>query len=224
MEALNSFWKDVRQFKVDMFVFGGDIFGYYYHQIEVMDFLLKNKIKCLLGNHDRMFLDLLEGKIEERYLINRYGSSYKDIKNRVPQKYIDFLYGIRSRYDLIVDGLNLVFVHGSLSDPLNGRVYPDAKYDDLALYDGIDVVFMAHTHHKLIRNLPNGTLLMNPGSIGQQRDGKGCSYCIFDTNTREYAVNTIEFDTEKLITEIKKHNERKDMELRLIEVLFRKVK
>ena len=222
IEALNSFWENVRQFNVDMFVFGGDIFGYYYHQIEVMDFLLENKINCLLGNHDRMFLDLLEGKIDEQYLVNRYGSSYKDIKNHVAQKYIDFLYGLKSRNDFKVDGLNLAFVHGSLLDPLNGRIYPDAKFDDISIYDGIDVVFMAHTHHKFVKKLHNGTLLINPGSVGQQRDGKGTSYCIFDTNTLEFALNVFEYDKEKLISEIKSRNEEKDMELRLMEVLLRK--
>ena len=222
IEALKAFWHDASLFSIDLFVFGGDIFGYYYHQNEILDFLRENGITCLLGNHDKMFLDLLDGKIDESYLVNRYGSTYRNIANNIPKKHIDFLRKLESRYDLSADGLHLAFVHGSLQDSLNGRIYPDTVIKDFSAYEGIDFVFTAHTHHKLIKILPCGTTLINPGSIGQQRDGKGCSYVIFDTKSKEYSVHIIEYDINKLIKEIKSKHEESEMEKKLIEVLLRK--
>lgn len=220
-DALKAFWNDVQHYHVDLFVFGGDIFGYYYAQEEVLDFLCAHDIKCLLGNHDKLFLDLVNGICDESYLIDRYGASYQDITGRISQKHVEFLGGLGSRYDLNVDGLRLVFVHGSIFSPLDGRIYPDTVIDDLSLYQGVDVVFMGHTHHKLLKKLSCGSLLINPGSIGQQRDGKGCSYIIFDTKTKAYAFHIIKYDVLRLIDEIKAHHEEKMTESRLIEVLLR---
>lgn len=207
--------------KPDLTVFGGDIFGYYYGQTEIIEMLRREGCTCLLGNHDRFFLDLIDGKIREDYLVDRYGSSYKDVESRFCRDDICFLRSLRSRFDLVADGLRLSFVHGSITDPLNGRIYPDTQIADLEPYSEVDFVFMGHTHHKLTATLPNGTVLLNPGSIGQQRDGKGCTYGVFDTETKEWMIKEVLFDKEQLIMEIRQHHETEEMERRLTEVLFR---
>lgn len=207
--------------KPDTIIFGGDIFGYYYGQIEILSMLNALECICLLGNHDRYFLDLVEGKTDEDYLVGRYGLTYNHVVERISDQSKEFLYSLKSRYDLVIDGLRLVYVHGSLDNPLNGRIYPDAKIDNLDLYDGIDYVFMGHTHHKLVLELDNGTVLLNPGSIGQQRDGKGCTYGVFDTKNREWKIQEITFDKDRLVAEVLEHKENAQMRNKLIEVLYR---
>ncbi|MEZ3434740.1 MAG: metallophosphatase family protein [Lachnospiraceae bacterium] len=219
--SVGKFFSQIKLFDKDLVIFGGDIFGYYYGQLEVLSMLRENNCLCLLGNHDHLFLDLVEGKIDEDYLVRRYGSTYKGIVDRIPEEYIRYMYTLKYRYDLEVDGMHLVFVHGSIDNPLKGRVYPDTNIDSLALYYGTDYVFMGHTHHKLIKELPNGTILVNPGSIGQQRDGRGCSYVIFDTKKRNCSIQRIDYDKEKLINEVKSHHETEEMENRLMEVIYR---
>ena len=141
--------------------------------------------------------------------------------NSVNNDDIQFLRSLKSRYDLNIDGLHLSFVHGSIEDPINGRIYPDTKVDNFHPYEGIDYVFMGHTHHKLVSLLANGTTLLNPGSIGQQRDGKGCTYGIFNTKKREWKVKEVFYNCEDLVSEIGKHKETKQMYIRLVEVLYR---
>ena len=120
-----------------------------------------------------------------------------------------------------VDGLHLTFVHGSIDDPLNGRIYPDTIVENLNKYTGLNYVFMGHTHHKLSIQLNNGTMLFNPGSIGQQRDGKGCTYGVFDTSCRQWTIKEIVYDKEKLVNEVLEHNETEQMKRKLIDVLYR---
>lgn len=207
--------------KADLVIFGGDIFGYYYGQKEILSMLRQSKCICLLGNHDKYYLDLLDEKVNGDYLVSRYGMSYLDVINFITDEDERFLRALKSRYDMNVDGMCLTFVHGSIQDPLNGRIYPDTRIEDYSCYEGIDFVFMGHTHHKLNKKLDNGTVLINPGSIGQQRDGKGCTFGIFDTENRGWEIKTVSYNRELLVAEVKQHNESNEMEQKLIEVIYR---
>ena len=69
-DALEVFLNEIKHEKYDKIVFCGDIFGYYYNQIKVINLL--QGIKDLLwikGNHDDYFLKLYEGKMNEESCI-----------------------------------------------------------------------------------------------------------------------------------------------------------
>ena len=200
--AVDSFFEDVQTVGYDKVIFGGDVFGYYYEPDQILSRLREEHVHCLLGNHDRMFLDLVEGKISENFLIERYGNSYKNIVERISMENIDFLYSLKSIYDMEVDGLKLAFVHGALDDELNGRIYPDTVIKDTEKYKGINFVFTGHTHHKMVKILDNGCSIINGGSIGQQRDGRGCSYAVFDTIGQTYHFRVCEYPVDKLLRDI----------------------
>ncbi len=219
--AVRALFKQLAVEKPDLVVFGGDIFGYYYGQCEIISLLIDHRCVSLLGNHDQFFLDLLNGKRQENELVEKYGKTYRGITSRIPEAYAAYLSELNSRLNMTIDNLNLVFVHGSIENPLDGRIYPDSKIYDLSSYKDIDYVFMGHTHHKLQYHLSNGCMLINAGSIGQQRDGRGCTYVIFDTQKRRVDYKTVEFDKNKLVQEIKAHKETETMEKKLIEVLYR---
>lgn len=218
--AYHSFIMDMESLSPDLVVFGGDIFGYYYGQEEIITDIKKRGYVCLLGNHDQMFLDYLDGKISSNYLIGRYGNSYLNIEKKISDSNVNFIRGLCPEYYLKKDGLNLYFSHGSKLDPLDGRIYPDTNVTAFDDYLGIDYAFFGHTHHKTIKNT-FGCTLINPGSLGQQRDGKGCKYVLFDTVSRELFFKVIEYDINSLVEEIKS-NDTGDIKDKLIEVLFRK--
>lgn len=218
--AVEQFFQQIKQMEYDRIIFGGDVLGYYYGAEQIINMLRQQKVHCLLGNHDRMFLDVLEGKRSEASLIARYGSSYQNIETRISKENIAYLYSLQSRYDMETDGLHLTFVHGSVENPLDGRIYPDTILEQCELYVGIDYVFAGHTHHKMVKELACHTTIINPGSIGQQRDGKGCSFLIFDTITREASLHVVSYDRTKLVAEIES-NDTGIMADKLKEVLFR---
>ncbi len=208
----------------DALVFGGDVFGYYYGQSRIISLLRSVDCVCLRGNHDQYFLDLLDGKRDEIDLIERYGLTYKDISKRIKDEDIDFIRTFKTRQDLESNGIRMTFVHGSIYNPLEGRIYPDTQIEDIEQYMGIDYVFAGHTHHRMVRELGNGTTILNPGSLGQQRDGRGCAYGVFDTELKEWIVKEVKYNKELLVSEILSHNEYPKMENKLIEVLYREYK
>lgn len=223
-EAFKSFLKDINRHQIDKKIFCGDVLGYYYDANEILDYFRNNKEWiCLLGNHDNYLFDLKDNKIIEDVLINKYGNSYKDILLKISEENIYYLKQLKSSYQLDMDGINISFFHGGPNDSLNERIYPDADFNEIAKKIkelNLDYIFCGHTHHKLLKQIEDITIV-NPGSIGQQRDGKGCSYVIFDTKTREIGFYTFEYNKDNLVSQINNNETNEEMRNRLIEVLNR---
>lgn len=201
--AFQEFQKQLEQEKPDLVVFCGDVFGYYYQQDRILTALRESGWLCLLGNHDHYFLELLDGMRNVESLSQKYGSSYVRCLNTgvISKENIAFLRTLKPQVRLCVDGLNIAVFHGSPVDPLNGRVYPNTPIDATELYTPYDYVVLGHTHHKMIRTLGSTTIL-NPGSLGQQRDGRGCSYTMLDTCTRAVSFQLVEYEISSLLSEI----------------------
>lgn len=221
--AFRAFLEQIKQQEIDEYIFGGDVFGYYYHADEILDLLREKKILCLLGNHDKMFLDVVMGEKDENSLIQKYGNSYKQIVSKIKPENIAFLKTLSPFFEMKVDGCGMGFFHGGPRNPLDMRIYPDAeikKPEELELFEKYDYVFVGHTHHKMQKRAGK-CLIVNPGSLGQQRDGRGCSYVIFDTTRRNVEFYTVAYDRESLVAEIKSNDEQQEMQNKLIEVLYR---
>lgn len=217
--AFDKFLEQIQDDNVDMIIFGGDVLGYYYYANEIINYLKTSSIVCLLGNHDKMFLDVVDHTIEEKSLVKKYGDAYKNIVSTISVENVEFLRGLGTNFKMEINGMKLGFFHGGPADDLLQRIYPDTviESDDFADYD---YVFLGHTHHKLVKRVI-GCTIINPGSLGQQRDGKGCSYVEFDTETREYVIRVVEYDVSLLEKDICHMESDEKMRERLIEVLYR---
>lgn len=206
MPAFKQFLRDTADQKYDQIVFLGDFIGYYYDPEEIITHCRVNNFTCILGNHDDYFLKMLAGEIEETYLVGRYGHSYRRAKETISNKNVDFLKSLDKQAVLVDEKSSKVFLcHGSPADLLNGRVYPDtdlAQFEDLV--SAYDYVVLGNTHHKMSRK-HNDTSYINPGSLGQQRDGKGCSYLIMDTETG-FEFKTVHYDIESLEALVDKYD------------------
>lgn len=196
--AFNQFLKDIAHLNYDKLIFLGDFVGYYYEPETIIRYCIDHSITCLLGNHDAYFLKMLDGELSEDTLVTRYGSSYAHARETISPRSITFL---RTLDSTAQDG-SILFCHGSPLDPLNGRIYPDT--DLVPFRDAVKNythVISGHTHHKMSRTL-GSTIFLNPGSLGQQRDGRGCSYLLLDTNTNEASFKTVDYDIATLESEI----------------------
>ena len=106
--------------------------------------------------------------------------------------------------------------HGSPENPLEGRIYPDTcppVSKKNAIY------LMGHTHYRMIKKDKNGALWINPGSLGQPRDGKGFSYCRLDTESRNVIFRTVDIDIMNLVCQIRMNDPGNKY---LEEILYRK--
>jgi|LSQX01.2.fsa_nt_gb putative phosphoesterase len=216
--VLEPLLQAIKEEGADQVIFCGDIFGYYYYQNEIIDMFRKEGYLTLLGNHDQYFLDIIDQRGNRRDLIQKYGNSYNDISSKISPENIEYLRGLKPFHVFEADNIRIGVFHGSPADHLNGRIYPDTTIEDAELYSEYDFVILGHTHHKMVRMIGTTTVI-NPGSIGQQRDGKGCSYLILDTHNSGFSFANVEYDVESLIKDIEKYDANN---AKLVEVLLRK--
>lgn len=213
--AFREFVKDLEQMEdtdYDMVIFCGDILGYYYGQTEIVTGMkrlttdLQNRGKkfvAVRGNHDEFGLQIrrLERMPEEFW--EKYGHSYGQTDSVV----LDYVEELPIKRQLVIDDKKVCVVHGTPLDELDGRQYPkDEVPEDVSLaYQDYDLVIGGHTHFRMDR-FEGGTRIINPGSLGQQRDGLGFGYAILDTQTGGLEYKTIVFDINELEQECIMHD------------------
>ena len=223
--AFDSFLEEMERRKPDQIIFGGDFAGYYYDADRIISKMRELRFPCVLGNHDKMLLEVLDGKRDVTPLTVRYGSSYEWLVKKLSKENEQFLRRLPLYHEMKADGLKLGFFHGSPRDYQNDRIYPDTEITedkDVALFEKYDYVFCGHTHHKLVKQVGK-TMLINPGSAGQQRDGKGTSYVLFDTEKKEWEICSFPYDIERLEQDIDRL-EKEEGKKKLKEVLRREAK
>lgn len=204
--AFREFLNDIKKLQFDRVICLGDFVGYYYDSDEIIRYCKDNQIECVLGNHDDYFLKMLDGELKQEFLVSRYGHSYSRAKEAVSKQSIEFLRSLQPSLTLSDEsGDKLFFCHGSPVDLINGRVYPDT---DLAQFEPLvaeySYVVFGNTHHKMVRKYKD-TLYLNPGSLGQQRDGRGCSYMLIDTkNGVDFKI--VSYDIGALESQIDKYD------------------
>jgi putative phosphoesterase len=182
-------------------IFLGDVFGYFYNYKEVINFLTSYKIDCILGNHDKLAMDVLLRPDDDLLiqLVGKYGSGYSQL---VKDKdfYLNYLENINDHLEINFDGLKYLFTHGSIEDFLNGRLYKNTPLLNFNL-SNFDVLFCGHTHQRFVRYV-NSKLIVNVGSCGQPRDGLKPCFVIYDTDYGSINFYDLYFDMNYLKLEV----------------------
>lgn len=211
--ALRSFIETLPSLGLDLLIFCGDIFGYYYGQREVIETLRHlPKLIWILGNHDKNYLDMMKGKTNAEFLADKYGNSYLLAQNL---NYISLFERLAPKQDLFMEGSHIAIVHGTPEDPLNGRLYPDSVGKITAVKS--DIVIMGHTHFRFAKHVDN-TLFLNPGSLGQPRDTSPAGIAVLTLPEKSVHFVDIAYDRELLETEIHKYDTDNQ---KLIDILHR---
>ena len=190
-------------FKPDLKIFLGDIYGYYYGQEEIIDFFRANDVKCLLGNHDKMALDLLENKYKLEDVSKKYGESYKQIL-KASNENITWLRSLSPCYQINLGIYTCLFVHGDHIDNLNGRIYPDTPVNINC--ESWDTMFSGHTHIPFVRKIGN-RLIINVGSIGQPRNGDLASAVLFNSDSGSFEFLNFKWYPELVLKELELHGD-----------------
>ena len=202
-QALYAFLEDIASLCYDKIIFCGDIFGYYYHQKEIIKHL--NEINSLIwikGNHDVYASKVFNKEIEEDTLITKYGHSYASLTERFNRCEIEAI-SKKPSYLTLYDEFNkkILICHGVPSSPLEGRLYPDNKILNQQDYINYDFVILGHTHCRMNRKICT-TMIINSGSLGQPRDGNGFGYAILDTGKETVDFKNVKINLHKLYAEI----------------------
>lgn len=213
--AFRNVLRKMQEEECDLNLFLGDICGYYYHQDEVIG-LLKNMkhLFAVKGNHDELFLKIMDDNNLEAEYTERYGFSARLLKAAIKPESLSFLHGLTDVFE--VENKMFAFYHGSPWNHLEEYVYPDSSLERFAGL-GYSFVFCAHTHYPMDRTI--GTVrVVNPGSCGQPRNKMPPSFAIVDTDKGNVKFHYVPYDPTPLLRDIQRHDERLEY---LSEVLLR---
>jgi putative phosphoesterase len=213
--SFENIYHELKKEKCDMYLFLGDICGYYYRQKEIIDMLADiPHLGTIAGNHDALFLESLQDENVMRRYTEKYGLSFQFLKETIDFKRLDFLRKLPGEFHLETEGI--AAFHGSPWDSLEEYIYPDSPMER---FNGLPfkLVFLGHTHHPMDIKLQN-IRVINPGSAGQPRNGGWPTYALYDTRSKKLQIKQVHYNVNGLIDEIKK---RKDENPYLTRVLHR---
>lgn len=200
--ALDAFLTKLKNIEYDYLIFCGDIFGYYYNQAQIIEqFLQLRNLIWVKGNHDEYFVKLFYGGLEVESYIENYGHSYDKLTERFTQKDVQLIESHASKYMLSIDNYKIGIFHGTPENSLEGRLYPNTHIIQKTFYLPFDIVILGHTHCRMNRKVGT-TAILNPGSLGQPRDGNGYSFAVIDTKNRIIDFHNVSFDQEMLYAQI----------------------
>ncbi len=170
--------------------FCGDLVGYHPWPDEVAALAREHDLQGVRGNHDEAVLSGstfgFNGMAADavRWTIDTISDATRDHLESLP-------YTRRET----VDGRDVMAVHGSPAAPTEQYVHPGmVDADFLARQDvDVDVLLLGHTHVPFAKRV-DGTLVVNPGSVGQPRDGDPrASYAELDLDTLEATIHRIDY-------------------------------
>lgn len=218
LEGLEAVLADIRQQGITEVYCLGDIVGYGPNPRECIDAVMETRV-CLLGNHDQGALFDPEGfnTGAERAIFWTREQLENSPGNSRSERRWTFLGELQRVHR--EDGL--LFVHGSVRNPLNEYVFPEDIYNRRKMEKLFSLIqrhcFQGHTHVPGIftedccfyspeevnyeYRLGNQKMMINVGSVGQPRDGdpRAC-YVILEDNVVRF--RRVEYPVEQTIRKI----------------------
>ncbi|GGR28629.1 metallophosphoesterase family protein [Deinococcus ruber] len=211
--ALQSVLKDAEVRKFDRVVSLGDAVGYGPRPREVLDTLRELEAVCILGNHEDLLLRLIQhperssdsvvGQALEWQRQQLSGRDIAEIQSwrdgiDDPEVGARFRHGTPTSLDEYTDSVTAareVFVnwHGRLG--FVGHTHVPSVYATLNAPVGEWVKYQAFQEGGSYMVPPAARVILNPGSVGQPRDGNPqASYAIFDTARNNFQVYRVQYD------------------------------
>jgi predicted phosphodiesterase len=200
----------------DLYLFLGDLCGYYFDQAEIFERLMTlPNLVALRGNHDHIFLEILNGdEILRRDYLKKYGPSMERLLDKDCRDLARWLSDLPGSFAEVPGGI--VAAHGSPWDPISGYVYPDTPLQPF-LKENAEMFLLGHTHHSMEKRI-EGKYIINPGSLGQPRNGGWPTYAVIEGHSRATQFREVPYGKDSLTADIERKAAGHPY---LVEVLFR---
>ena len=217
LEALEAALHDIKTQNVSAIYCIGDLVGYGPNPNEVIDLLMRNNVKCLMGNHD--FACLNQQSMDD--MIRNARESIAYTKRELTNESFDVLRNLPG----FISENGIYLTHG---------LPPELFHEYLDMQSNIElkqaflsfkeqVAFVGNTHLFEVVELtdkgkieqygfdyskldlkPKSRYLISAGSVGQPRDdNREAGYLIFDTEIKQVTKRTFLYDVELTIKKIK---------------------
>ncbi|NOZ58180.1 MAG: metallophosphoesterase family protein [Euryarchaeota archaeon] len=174
----------------------GDVVGYNPHPGEVIELLRERRIPSVMGNHD---MAVVTG--DTSWFNPVAARAIEWTREQLGEEELSYLASL----PLEMRTEEVYAVHGSPRRKLEEYVYPDYPEEVLEGFAGLamrPVIALGHLHIPFVRRTGD-TLVLNPGSVGQPRDGCAkASFATIDLETLEVEVVRVEYDIDRVARDI----------------------
>jgi putative phosphoesterase len=204
--ALQKAIKTLEEYSPDIWICLGDLVGYGPFPKECIDLVRSKEMYCVLGNHDAGVI----GKVPLRHFRKPNRTLIELTKKLISEDDKKWLASLP--YTIVKE--DWIAVHASPIKPERWE-YIESAFTARNLLNNISqkFCFVGHTHKPVLVSDKIGNnefktgnkYLINPGSIGQSRDGDYRASCAFiDTKDWTYENIRISFDIEPVLTSLVK--------------------
>jgi len=204
-EALEAVLNDIKQrTDVKEILCAGDVVGYGPDPAACCELVRKLKIPVVQGNHDAN-IDLSNlgwfNWMAQQALV--WTSQNVGQENR------EWLMNLPKKFEKKILGKKVAMVHGSPRDPVYEYVTHDTPNDVLRHFLNMtkaDVLIMGHTHIPFVVKIGK-RLILNPGAVGQPRDGDpDACYAVVDMKNLKAEIVRVEYNIQACAEKIYRTN------------------
>lgn len=187
LEALEAILSNIEKSDYDEVICLGDIIGIGPNPKECLELILKNKIKCVLGNHERYYLNgvhnefkMSDGeKLHQMWVSTVLGDSYREILSK---------WGID--LNIVINDKKIGFMHYPF-DQIENKFYNPKTLteDDVKLMFrnyNYNFTFFGHHHNEQVITV-NGNVFVDVGSSGCS-DSDVTSYTVLDYDGNDFKI------------------------------------
>lgn len=197
VSALRAVLRDSERAGVGEVWLGGDTFGYYPWAAETFRVVDGLSDVAVLGNHDGWVLAPASAPI--RILADIARQNADDLASDRPAA-LEWLASLPPERRFDSGGWKVTIAHGTPDDPLEGRYYPDDPGRYRWLPRAGEILILGHTHYPLLRGDARTGLVLNPGSVGQPRDGDPMpSWALLDLTSGSAELRRSAYDNDAVI-------------------------
>lgn len=212
LEALNAVFDFLNNNRIvwDKLVCLGDYVDYGPNPNEVIEIVKGLSGLYLLGNHDKALID----KIEREYFSDVALRCSIWTEKVIKSDNLEFLKNLSPYHK----DEGILFIHASPVNPIWHYVYDYNDADEVFKSSREKIIFLGHTHipsyfcrynaklyggyvaaeYMKLKLLDNARYIINPGSVGQSRDGiKLATFGIFDKKDMTFEWFRIPYDAHK---------------------------
>jgi putative phosphoesterase len=158
----------------------GDLVHYGPEPVEVIDWIMKRAAVCVRGNHDHSLVSESKPLWASRWR-EASEASRRFAASILSEAHLAFIRNMPLQTTVVRNGVSFYLTHATPSNPLHGYQPLDSAgwLPELEIA-GSDVLLVGHSHVPFIKRIGEHVVL-NPGSIGQPRNGDSrASYAIWE--------------------------------------------
>lgn len=184
----------------DVCLFLGDLVDYGLEPTPCIDWVRNHATHVIRGNHDHGLAQQvkIQGKTGFKYLTAVTRPVSQELVGAEDRRYLSSLPITRH---LTIDNVRFFLTHATPRDPLDEYAIADVDFWARRLVDvDANVILVGHTHHPYVLEVGD-KLVINPGSVGQPRDGDPrASFAVIENQRVD--LRRIEYPVEETVRNV----------------------